>query len=77
VEIFACGTHRGKFAIVSYSKIGFSSCSLVSILKSNGEIGGILSQSSVVKYLFENRKQFPEIDEALNKTVSQACWIVD
>jgi hypothetical protein len=39
-------------------------------LKPDGNIGGILSQSSVVRYLFDNRKQFPEIDEAMNKTVS-------
>lgn len=43
---------------------------LVSILKPDGEIGGILSQSTVVKYLFDNRKQFPELDQVMNKTVS-------
>ncbi|KAI8983936.1 hypothetical protein BDF20DRAFT_857104 [Mycotypha africana] len=41
----------------------------LSILKPNGEIEGILSQSTVVKYLFENRKKYPEIDEVLNKSI--------
>ncbi|KAG2233417.1 hypothetical protein INT48_007447 [Thamnidium elegans] len=43
----------------------------VSILKPDGEIGGILSQSTVVRYLYENRKQFPALDEVMNKTVHQ------
>ncbi|KAI7906053.1 uncharacterized protein BX663DRAFT_428951 [Cokeromyces recurvatus] len=43
----------------------------VSILKPDGEVAGILSQSTVVKYLFENRKQFPEIDEILDKSIRQ------
>lgn len=44
--------------------------SIVSILRPDGKIEGILSQSTVVKYLFENRRQFPEIDQILDKTVS-------
>jgi len=43
----------------------------VTILNSNGEVKGILSQSNVVRYLFENRKQFPDIDEVMNKTIHQ------
>lgn len=43
---------------------------LVNILKPDGEIEGILSQSTVVRYLYENRKQFPELDKAMSKTVS-------
>ncbi|KAI8091212.1 uncharacterized protein B0P05DRAFT_577303 [Gilbertella persicaria] len=43
----------------------------VSILKPDGEIDGILSQSTVVKYLFENRKQFPQIDHVMNKTIRE------
>ncbi|GAA5802332.1 hypothetical protein EDC94DRAFT_621826 [Helicostylum pulchrum] len=43
----------------------------VSILKPDGEIGGILSQSTVVRYLYENRKQFPILDEVMNKTILQ------
>lgn len=39
------------------------------MLNPEGEISGILSQSTVVKYLYENRKQFPEIDQVMNKTV--------
>lgn len=74
VEIFACGTHRGMWInfIFQNKLLIFALCFIVSILKSNGEIGSILSQSSVVKYLFENRKQFPEIDKALNKSVSSS-----
>ena len=40
------------------------------MLNPEGDISGILSQSTVVNYLYENRKQFPEIDQAMNKTVS-------
>ncbi|KAG2196167.1 hypothetical protein INT46_011760 [Mucor plumbeus] len=43
----------------------------VSILKPDGRIEGILSQSTVVKYLFENRKQFPEVDQLLDKTIRE------
>ncbi|KAI9478297.1 MAG: hypothetical protein EXX96DRAFT_570319 [Benjaminiella poitrasii] len=43
----------------------------VSVLNSEGDIAGILSQSTVVRYLFDNRKQFPEIDEILDKTIRQ------
>lgn len=43
----------------------------VSILKPDGKIEGILSQSTVVKYLFENRRQFPEIDQILDKTIRE------
>lgn len=44
---------------------------LVSILKPDGEIQAILSQSTVVRYLFENRKQFPEIDQVFDKSVME------
>ncbi|KAL7317747.1 cell separation during budding, variant 2 [Mucor circinelloides] len=43
----------------------------VSILRPDGKIEGILSQSTVVKYLFENRRQFPEIDQILDKTIRE------
>ncbi|CEP10984.1 hypothetical protein [Parasitella parasitica] len=43
----------------------------VSILRPDGRVKGILSQSTVVKYLFENRKQFLEIDSVLNKTIRE------
>lgn len=42
----------------------------VSIMNGS-QIQGILSQSNVVKFLFENRKQFPDIDEVMNKTIHQ------
>ncbi|ORX49198.1 CBS-domain-containing protein [Hesseltinella vesiculosa] len=43
----------------------------VCVLKPDGTIKGILSQSTVVKYLYEHRRQFPEIDDLLNRTVRQ------
>ncbi|OBZ85115.1 Protein SDS23, partial [Choanephora cucurbitarum] len=43
----------------------------VSMLNPEGDISGILSQSTVVNYLYENRKQFPEIDQAMNKTIRE------
>lgn len=70
IEIFACGTHRGKISALGVKIWYLYSCSIVSVLKPDGEIQGILSQSTVVRYLFENRKQFPEIDQILDKSVS-------
>lgn len=50
--------------------------SVVNILKPNGDIEGILSQSTVVQYLYENRKKFPELDQAMNKTVSMHLCVI-
>ncbi|CAO3642910.1 unnamed protein product [Cunninghamella echinulata] len=43
----------------------------VCVLKPDGQVKGILSQSTVVKYLFENKHQFPEIDALFSKTLRQ------
>ncbi|KAI8097345.1 uncharacterized protein BX664DRAFT_326165 [Halteromyces radiatus] len=43
----------------------------VCVLNPDGQIKGILSQSTVVKYLYENKHQFPSIDSLLNKTLRQ------
>ncbi|ORZ21400.1 hypothetical protein BCR42DRAFT_448250 [Absidia repens] len=43
----------------------------VCVLDPNGQVKGILSQSTVVKYLFENRHQFPEIESLMNKTLRE------
>ncbi|ORZ24199.1 hypothetical protein BCR42DRAFT_480167 [Absidia repens] len=43
----------------------------VCVLKPDGQIKGILSQSTVVKYLYENKHQFPEIDAMMNKTLRE------
>ncbi|KAG0170996.1 cell separation during budding [Apophysomyces sp. BC1034] len=43
----------------------------VCVLEPNGAIKGILSQSTVVRYLYENRQQFPEIEGLLSKTIRQ------
>ncbi|KAI8061772.1 hypothetical protein BC940DRAFT_279338 [Gongronella butleri] len=41
------------------------------VMQPNGQIKGILSQSTVVKYLYEHRRQFPQVDDLLNKTLRQ------
>ncbi|CAO3594206.1 unnamed protein product [Absidia cylindrospora] len=43
----------------------------VCVLNPDGQIKGILSQSTVVKYLYENKHQFPEIDAMMNKTLRE------
>ncbi|KAI8329167.1 hypothetical protein EDC96DRAFT_549177 [Choanephora cucurbitarum] len=64
LEIFAYGTHRENEQVIEMSYI-------VSMLNSEGDISGILSQSTVVNYLYENRKQFPQIDQVMNKTIRE------
>ncbi|KAI9311256.1 hypothetical protein BX666DRAFT_1868425 [Dichotomocladium elegans] len=43
----------------------------VCVLEPAGEIKGILSQSTVVEYLYNNRKQFPSIEKLFAKTLRQ------
>ncbi|ORY96731.1 hypothetical protein BCR43DRAFT_563973 [Syncephalastrum racemosum] len=43
----------------------------VSVLNPDGSIKGILSQSTVVQYLFNNQKQFPNLEATLGKTLAQ------
>ncbi|KAG0163778.1 cell separation during budding [Apophysomyces sp. BC1015] len=43
----------------------------VCVLKPEGDIKGILSQSTVVKFLYNRRHQFPEIEAIMNKTLRQ------
>ncbi|KAF7726040.1 cell separation during budding [Apophysomyces ossiformis] len=43
----------------------------VCVLEPNGTIKGILSQSTVVRYLYDNRHQFPEIERVLGKTLRE------
>ncbi|KAI9476305.1 MAG: hypothetical protein EXX96DRAFT_486283 [Benjaminiella poitrasii] len=43
----------------------------VCVLNPDGSIKGILSQSTVAKYLFENQRHFPDIECMLNKTLRQ------
>ncbi|KAI8637633.1 hypothetical protein BD408DRAFT_424159 [Parasitella parasitica] len=57
--------------LLSAVEIFASGTHRVSILEPDGSVKGILSQSTVVKYLFENRKRFPEIDSVLDKTIRE------
>ncbi|OBZ91778.1 Protein SDS23 [Choanephora cucurbitarum] len=43
----------------------------VCVLNHDGSIKGILSQSVVAKYLYENQRHFPEIEIVMNKTLRQ------
>ncbi|SAM08822.1 hypothetical protein [Absidia glauca] len=43
----------------------------VCVMDTDGQINGILSQSTVVKYLYENKHQFPDIDRLMNKTLRE------
>ncbi|KAL0087962.1 hypothetical protein J3Q64DRAFT_1735416 [Phycomyces blakesleeanus] len=43
----------------------------VSILRPDGGIDGILSQSTVVRYLYDNQRRFPAIESLLSKTLRQ------
>ncbi|KAI9248573.1 hypothetical protein BDA99DRAFT_446229 [Phascolomyces articulosus] len=43
----------------------------VCVLDPNGGIQGILSQSTVVEYLYNNRKQFPSIEKLYGQTLRQ------
>ncbi|CEI95756.1 hypothetical protein RMCBS344292_09934 [Rhizopus microsporus] len=43
----------------------------VCVVKPDGGIQGILSQSTVIQYLYEHTKQFPELGECMNKTIHQ------
>ncbi|KAI8341244.1 hypothetical protein BC941DRAFT_416307 [Chlamydoabsidia padenii] len=43
----------------------------VSVMNPDGRIKGILSQSTVVKYFYENKYQFPEISALFNKTLRE------
>ncbi|KAL1934342.1 hypothetical protein VTP01DRAFT_6524 [Rhizomucor pusillus] len=43
----------------------------VCVLEPSGEIMGILSQSTIVRFLYENRKQFPDIDKLLGQRLRQ------
>ncbi|KAI7858290.1 hypothetical protein BDC45DRAFT_457979 [Circinella umbellata] len=43
----------------------------VCVLDHSGGIQGILSQSTVVEYLYNNRKQFPSIEKLLGQTLRQ------
>ncbi|KAI8145111.1 hypothetical protein BJV82DRAFT_643848 [Fennellomyces sp. T-0311] len=43
----------------------------VCVLDHSGGIKGILSQSTVVEYLYSNRKQFPSIEKLLGQTLRQ------
>ncbi|KAJ8659050.1 hypothetical protein O0I10_005088 [Lichtheimia ornata] len=41
----------------------------VCVLEPSGEVKGILSQSTVIEYLYNNRKQFPTIEKLLGQTL--------
>ncbi|KAI7900264.1 uncharacterized protein BX663DRAFT_518067 [Cokeromyces recurvatus] len=43
----------------------------VCVLNPDGTIKGILSQSTVARYLFENQRHFPDIECMMNKTLRQ------
>ncbi|KAG1082688.1 hypothetical protein G6F42_022484 [Rhizopus arrhizus] len=43
----------------------------VCVLNPDGTIKGILSQSTVAKYIFDNQRHFPDIECMMNKTLRQ------
>ncbi|CEG85134.1 hypothetical protein RMATCC62417_18859 [Rhizopus microsporus] len=43
----------------------------VCVMKPDGGIQAILSQSTVIQYLYEHTKQFSELGECMNKTIHQ------
>ncbi|KAK4509144.1 uroporphyrin-III C-methyltransferase [Mucor velutinosus] len=43
----------------------------VCVLNPDGSIKGILSQSTVAKYIFDNQRHFPDIECMMNKTLRQ------
>lgn len=75
VEEFACGTHRGK---KKRNKIGIRELTydIVCVLNYDGSIKGILSQSTIAKYLYENQRHFPDIEVLMNKTVREKKKVI-
>ncbi|KAI8391021.1 uncharacterized protein BYT42DRAFT_179008 [Radiomyces spectabilis] len=43
----------------------------VCVMAADGEVLGILSQSTVVQYLFDNRKSYSDIEQLMNQTLRQ------
>ncbi|KAI9359835.1 hypothetical protein BD770DRAFT_362802 [Pilaira anomala] len=43
----------------------------VCVLNPDGSIKGILSQSTVARYIYDNQRHFPEIEAIMNKTLRQ------
>ncbi|CAG8489627.1 3654_t:CDS:10 [Paraglomus occultum] len=43
----------------------------VAVMDANNHLKGILTQSNVVSYLYDNARQFPEIEKVLTKTIEE------